>query len=574
MDRFIEILETIENDTDTDDSSAKAVSNQMRTIFDDRFFWEYFCFQTDKNIPPTVLNAVQYDDLKNTFIKHTDQHVNSKVVETGVARAGNGDTISVGHMAVGVSCGGFARDPDMTLAGVLTSSKLDNLHVVTLAGDLGQTTLSFHNSVNPDKTLVGPGGSWDTTSCPLEFTLNRAASESTEAEILGDIDGIILATIIPDIKNENLKFSQMLKRYYGGDGLGPGGIFKDSNRMTNYKMLVQDHFMTQQAVAFIEAYSVLLNYKNPSIIPSQKKLKSKVPQTMKAFKALNYVNICNQQLADKYTVKHFIEVVKILEKEKSYGIEKMASSILEMIPKTSLKPYLKEFLDIDDDHKRTDGFYWQVMRDLVTHEFINDGSVPKSKQQEVGVLSDFHGSVVAIGNVLAGIQAGKNNGIFTSADDLDGATVAGAMAKAAMKEEQLHRRRGLIGEEGQWTQDCPPKYILTETTPHLATVAELTGAIDGYILGAQNSDLKLSEVLEKYYTSGSNSDGSVKSSNRIEQFTKTYGGTNGKRKLEDQIKKSCDEMTSFFKSSSNCGKLAAGAAVEFQYKILSEVEGT
>ena len=61
----------------------------------------------------------------------------------------------------------------------------------------------------------------------------------------GDIDGVILGTIIPMIKKKPL--SQILYEYYQGSGVDAGGrIFKAADRNATFGELLPDHELEAQ----------------------------------------------------------------------------------------------------------------------------------------------------------------------------------------------------------------------------------------------------------------------------------------------------------------------------------------
>ena len=174
--------------------------------------------------------------------------------EKGVIRTPRGDTIALGHVITGI-CAGLNRDTELSLAQWFADSPqtIDNLFVATISGDLGQTGLKKKNGDQAE--YLGPGGTWFTEECPSRF--NRAevdeATEATDAEILGDIDGLVLGHGVQAWASRGARLSQLFKMYYG-DGVLYDQTFRDCSRWAKFKELVRDKKLVDEVEGFARAF--------------------------------------------------------------------------------------------------------------------------------------------------------------------------------------------------------------------------------------------------------------------------------------------------------------------------------
>ena len=517
--------------------------------------WPILFCGADNDIPNSLLTEARKTHLK-TILQHSRPSPNGNRRESGVIRTANGDTVAVGHVITGLYCGGLERNQNVWIANFIkgVSYNVDTLFVGTLGGDLALTLI--RNSTGDH--LLGPGGNWDSQACPTEYTLNDNPSEVTDAEILADIDGIILSLIIPDIVHKDLRLTDILRDYYG-KGLGRGYIFKNTNRITNFKMAVQDVELTKNTISAIEFYG-------------DKSMRAKVPSLVKQLYK-DQLKECTPDVTNKYTVDTFIKYVEIAETATGYEIENMAQEIVGLIKKKNRKLYFGLYFNVNlFGRTSNDGFAWKVLSDLVTHELINVGLNPPDKMREIGILQDSEGHPIAIANVLAGIIAEKRGlgKIFTKADNLYGTTVAGALAHAALQQESKIKKSGLFGVKGQWSDDCPPGYSVDrkDKLDYKITHAEMLGAIDGFILGNLDSDLQLSKVIKQYYGSGLISDPKIQSKQRKSLNKDNFGNT---EKLLEETKDACVDLQSRYfpeMKRADCKALATEAVKSFESNFL------
>ena len=263
MGTFIELVGKIERHNSS--TTTGMVAAYLRELAYKGYFWEKSCGKPDEFT--TGLNNVETKLLESMVGHHSNS---STGLEVGVILTQK-ETVAIGHVMAGIDCGGFNRDTHVQSdeeEGV--KEDMDNMFQSTISGDIGETTL-LHYAYPTKFVLLGPSGKWDSASCPKVYTLNsKPSSELTDAELLGDIDGVILGTIIPMIKKKPL--SQILYEYYQGSGVDADGrIFKAADRNANFGELLPDHELEAQSMIFSDLYyfskkiGKLMKFQWPSI---------------------------------------------------------------------------------------------------------------------------------------------------------------------------------------------------------------------------------------------------------------------------------------------------------------------
>ena len=341
-----------------------------------KVYWDYVCGQfSGLSMPDDALTNDERDDLAK-MIKHGNNKTADR--ETGVVLTKRSGTVAAGHVITGISCGGFNRDTQLSFAGWMrdTSSHLDNLFFVTISGDMGQTSLLFYSHNRSTHKLFGPSGQWDDLSCPKVYSLNPPVSELTEAEINGDMDGVILGTLIPMIKDRHWKLSRIFRDYYQNGGIQVGNRwFSAANRAETFGELISDVELEAQSKAFAQAYypsqdknKTYNGMSLPSLLPW-------VHEAVQRFYA-DYVP-CTHALKTKYTIKYFTAIVKELENEKGLGVVDMTRAIAGM-SEYFKSSHLRIMLDVRSGPEYTDHFSWYVLREMVTH-----GISPSEQRREL-----------------------------------------------------------------------------------------------------------------------------------------------------------------------------------------------
>jgi hypothetical protein len=151
-------------------------------------------------------------------LKRMTSHGVSKEVETGIATDRFGYDVAMGHVLTGISGGQHRiKDVDLTpwyallfgIVGWLAGEEMDNLYAVTISGDLGQSAYMV-NEEHYSPPYVGPG------------------TEATYAELIGDIDGVLIGKNLIALSNgrslfdkpgpTGIRLSEVLARYYDSSG--------------------------------------------------------------------------------------------------------------------------------------------------------------------------------------------------------------------------------------------------------------------------------------------------------------------------------------------------------------------
>ena len=178
----------------------------------------------------------------------------------------SGHYLSVAHMITGINAS-LNRDNGLqpvlyeasrrgglkgalAIVGVLNmnmGAQVDNLFATTISGDLGQSAVL--KSVGKVDKYIGYGNN----------------VEATYEELVGDIDGFIMGYFIDknkslnfQIKNNNIKFRQILKHYYAKTEINRLYQYLDKsnyrNRFSVFDNLVTESSLKQQVQNFSENY--------------------------------------------------------------------------------------------------------------------------------------------------------------------------------------------------------------------------------------------------------------------------------------------------------------------------------
>ena len=246
MDNFLDLVNKIEVHADTKDGTLKDFANYLRLRAYNSKKWHVMVWDYPNPLPDGVLSPGELSLLDKML-----RHGTTGGKEQGVVWTTAKHTVALGHVITGI-CAGLERDKDVKLARWFSDAEgsIDNLHVTTLAGDIAQSTIGYKTGTI--KALFGPGGTWDSATCPKEFTLAGPASEATDAEILGDLDGFILGSVIMRYAAKT-KLSQILKEYYS-TGLAIDTNLKDSNRVLQFKAIVVDKDLEVQSARIGQAF--------------------------------------------------------------------------------------------------------------------------------------------------------------------------------------------------------------------------------------------------------------------------------------------------------------------------------
>lgn len=182
-------------------------------------------------------------------------------VENGVMRTIWG-AVSVGPLISGIAAGlspqtvsvlqllALSRSNEQMARQQVQPGFVDNRWAATLSGDLAEVAL-LQGPVSQQIQVGGPGG-WNSTSVPRWYFLSqRDRLEMTDAEIRGDLDGLILALNVESYRSraQNLRLSQLLDMYYSQRGVFSSNV-SSCNRALNFAQVAPLATMQAQTSAF------------------------------------------------------------------------------------------------------------------------------------------------------------------------------------------------------------------------------------------------------------------------------------------------------------------------------------
>lgn len=176
---------------------------------------------------------------------------------------------------------------------------------------------------------------------------------------------------------------------------------------------------------------------------------------------------------------------------------------------------------------------WQLLTELLRHH---------PATPELGAVLAPDGSTVALGPLLAGIEAGLRSGGFgrplptldPPTDPLLAVTIAEALGTSFLLAQRSHDNATALGPDGCWDDvENPQNYTLRGPPSPLPDPVAI-GAMDGVILGARlaRGALPVAELLRGYYGTGNGSEaGRPPSSYRRRDF----GALAGRGRLEKEV---------------------------------------
>ncbi|KAF4805659.1 N-acetylmuramoyl-L-alanine amidase-like protein [Turdus rufiventris] len=176
---------------------------------------------------------------------------------------------------------------------------------------------------------------------------------------------------------------------------------------------------------------------------------------------------------------------------------------------------------------------WQLLTELLRH----DPATP-----ELGAVLVPDGSTVALGPLLAGIEAGLRSGgsgpplptLDPPADPLLAVTIAEALGTSFLLAQGGDSNATALGPGGCWDDVENPLNYTSRGPPSPVPDPVAIGAMDGVILGTQlaQGPLPVAELLRGYYGVGNGSEaGRAPSSYRRRDF----GALAGQERLEKEV---------------------------------------
>ncbi|XP_077296504.1 uncharacterized protein LOC143918440 isoform X2 [Arctopsyche grandis] len=136
----------------------------------------------------------------------------------------------------------------------VTSEKyISNVLAATLSGDLAEVIVRQGPYVESGSQpfIFGSWTKWNDTILPRNLYLMQEPSlnwEMTNAEIIGGIDGFIIANYMKDWATtvQNIRLSQIIEMYYSNYGVAFNRNIRACNRKQNFAKLVRDSNLQEQ----------------------------------------------------------------------------------------------------------------------------------------------------------------------------------------------------------------------------------------------------------------------------------------------------------------------------------------
>ncbi|XP_053999158.1 uncharacterized protein LOC128887365 [Hylaeus anthracinus] len=152
-----------------------------------------------------------------------------------------------------------------------SSVELDNVWLTTIAGDLAEMTV-YQGPLIGNNMSLGATGFWNNTMYPTVYylTSEHTSFEATRAELLGGIDGLIIASNLQTWiqKFYSLRLSQILNMYYSYEGIAFDVNVKACNRAQHFVLTTPKTILNEQinAIAQMLAYRKSIAYISPEAL--------------------------------------------------------------------------------------------------------------------------------------------------------------------------------------------------------------------------------------------------------------------------------------------------------------------
>ncbi|GJQ65753.1 hypothetical protein Trydic_g11937 [Trypoxylus dichotomus] len=175
-------------------------------------------------------------------VLQNSRQVSECPIEKGVVKTRWG-TVSPGHVIAGIATA--FQEVNVTFSEVIEDlendynitntftpktgkAELNNVNVATIVGDLAEVVLNQAYST----PKFGDIGRWNDTIFPRALYLNREQWDMTTAEMLGGLDGLILASKIKEWTNilSSTRLSQIIDMYYSERGIGYDQTYRACER--------------------------------------------------------------------------------------------------------------------------------------------------------------------------------------------------------------------------------------------------------------------------------------------------------------------------------------------------------
>ncbi|XP_068988935.1 uncharacterized protein [Bombus flavifrons] len=153
----------------------------------------------------------------------------------------------------------------------VSSMKIDNIWLTTIAGELAEMVV-YQGPLLANNMTLGATGFWQSMMRPTIYYLTSLHNnfDATRAELIGGIDGMIIATYLPTWIQDfySLRLSQILEMYYSYEGVTFNANVKACDRAQAFLYAVPKTILNEQtyAIAQMLAYRKSIAYISPEAL--------------------------------------------------------------------------------------------------------------------------------------------------------------------------------------------------------------------------------------------------------------------------------------------------------------------
>ncbi|KAL2100945.1 hypothetical protein ACEWY4_002706 [Coilia grayii] len=198
-------------------------------------------------------------------------------------------------------------------------------------------------------------------------------------------------------------------------------------------------------------------------------------------------------------MNHFIRVVESIEAQNPDLEPRALVKELRRVARLD-SPFIQTYLGVLDKQSRrlvANATVQEYLPSAIQHEVTQSGV-------EKGVVFTSDGTTVALAPLLLGIEAGLQSVSRGRIRGLYPLTLGKTLGVSFLHHFRSHSPTHRLGPDGCWDSVTSPKVFNLSGAPSLATDAQVTGCMDGVILGMEVSNparrpAKLTTLLKGYY---------------------------------------------------------------------------